>query len=301
MNRRKKILNTAVAVALGAVTIPSVASAVGLSNGNYTVYINTTPTLTTYSGGTAFKFGTDGAWYSSFTWGGNPPNPGSIGMTDNALTVTGTDGNQRGSSIGGDGYAGSIGISVLNNSFTATSFNVDGLYATAAGDFVQYGDPGNMTGSVDPLTGQMIFDPTGRLAAVSALPMFYDRKWNVDDCDIVPSLGCANNGNTLYETFSTASATAFGGTGTATIMGAPLTALGDVNGDGRTDYNAILVSGGQTGSEWGAFYGAGYFEVWNVNIVSAVPVPAAVWLFGSGLLGLLGIARKRRRYETMQK
>jgi len=28
--------------------------------------------------------------------------------------------------------------------------------------------------------------------------------------------------------------------------------------------------------------------------VSAVPVPAAVWLFGSGLLGLLGVARRRQ-------
>jgi hypothetical protein len=32
----------------------------------------------------------------------------------------------------------------------------------------------------------------------------------------------------------------------------------------------------------------------NVQVeVSAVPVPAAVWLFGSGLLGLIGIARRR--------
>ena len=28
--------------------------------------------------------------------------------------------------------------------------------------------------------------------------------------------------------------------------------------------------------------------------VSAVPIPAAVWLFGSGLLGLIGIARRKR-------
>jgi hypothetical protein len=27
--------------------------------------------------------------------------------------------------------------------------------------------------------------------------------------------------------------------------------------------------------------------------VSAVPVPAAVWLFGSGVLGLVGVARRR--------
>ena len=31
----------------------------------------------------------------------------------------------------------------------------------------------------------------------------------------------------------------------------------------------------------------------SLNIVSAVPVPAAVWLFGSGLLGLVGVARRR--------
>ena len=30
------------------------------------------------------------------------------------------------------------------------------------------------------------------------------------------------------------------------------------------------------------------------NITSAVPVPAAVWLFGSGLLGLVGVARRKK-------
>ncbi len=35
---------------------------------------------------------------------------------------------------------------------------------------------------------------------------------------------------------------------------------------------------------------------WDVDsfTVSAVPVPAAVWLFGSGLLGLLGVSRRKR-------
>ena len=32
----------------------------------------------------------------------------------------------------------------------------------------------------------------------------------------------------------------------------------------------------------------------TVSLVSAVPLPASVWLFGSGLLGLIGIARRKR-------
>jgi len=32
----------------------------------------------------------------------------------------------------------------------------------------------------------------------------------------------------------------------------------------------------------------------TVSSVSAVPLPAAAWLMGSGLLGLLGFSRKRR-------
>ncbi len=36
------------------------------------------------------------------------------------------------------------------------------------------------------------------------------------------------------------------------------------------------------------------FDYASINgSVSAVPVPAAVWLFGSGLLGLIGVATKK--------
>ena len=36
------------------------------------------------------------------------------------------------------------------------------------------------------------------------------------------------------------------------------------------------------------------FETDNHAYLSAVPIPAAVWLFGTGLLGLLGMSRKRQ-------
>ena len=43
---------------------------------------------------------------------------------------------------------------------------------------------------------------------------------------------------------------------------------------------------------------AGYFDIGtgnsiHITSVSQVPVPAAVWLFGSGLLGLIGVARRK--------
>ena len=34
--------------------------------------------------------------------------------------------------------------------------------------------------------------------------------------------------------------------------------------------------------------------VWNGFAMTAVPVPAAVWLFGSGLIGLAGVARRKK-------
>ena len=45
----------------------------------------------------------------------------------------------------------------------------------------------------------------------------------------------------------------------------------------------------------GGFYSVEFFD--GVNIlevdVQVVPVPAAVWLFGSGLIGLIGVARRK--------
>ena len=45
-----------------------------------------------------------------------------------------------------------------------------------------------------------------------------------------------------------------------------------------------------------AGFEASDFEIGFADPVAlaAVPVPAAVWLFGSGLLGLIGIARRKK-------
>ena len=63
---------------------------------------------------------------------------------------------------------------------------------------------------------------------------------------------------------------------------------GAITGDLALDVDAgtwTFVSSGVVASS-----GTGAFAQ-----VSAVPVPAAVWLFGSALIGLTGVARRRRR------
>ena len=290
MNFKKTAISAAVVagIGLGAAAAPTTASAV-LADGAWTLAILPTATKTTTYGGTGFKFGKDGKWQSSFTFG-TLPGQGSNGMTDNDTKVTDNVGT-HGSGIV-DGYAGMIALTVSGGNISVAGTQI--------------------TGSVDA-SGNMTLTPTGRKGHINSPLMEAD--WNIDDFSLDASGNPVSNGNTNWQSFSTGSATAAKGT----INGAALTDVGDLDGDGINDFSGVLVSGGQVGSGWGSFFGATYYEAWRVNILSgtaasanfsvdtifataggdfaqtaAVPVPAAVWLFGSGLLGLVGVARRKK-------
>ena len=62
-----------------------------------------------------------------------------------------------------------------------------------------------------------------------------------------------------------------------------------VNDTYTLDYHGIIPAGDPS-SLGGVSYGL-HLE----GAISAVPVPAAVWLFGSGLTGLLGIAKRKQK------
>lgn len=87
--------------------------------------------------------------------------------------------------------------------------------------------------------------------------------------------------------------------GNATLFSAGLSSVYTITGTGLTanDFNVFGEPG--PGGNAGPFLSVARFQSTGVDgqgsdFVGAVPVPAAVWLFGSGLLGLVGVARRKR-------
>lgn len=63
--------------------------------------------------------------------------------------------------------------------------------------------------------------------------------------------------------------------------------------DSGTYFYIFNVFGG-TGSGAGNYASSPNFEEWGYSSVSAVPVPAAFWLFGTALIGFVGLSRKTK-------
>lgn len=98
-------------------------------------------------------------------------------------------------------------------------------------------------------------------------------------------------------------------TGTAAQPGWGLTNTANFTGVQAYDYWSGTEYAPDTALAWGFGFGlGGQFDrvksvgiyAWavhsgDVGATSPVPVPAAVWLFGSGLVGLIGFARRRKK------
>ena len=65
---------------------------------------------------------------------------------------------------------------------------------------------------------------------------------------------------------------------------------GTTSGSNFTASWTSLIVGGPFNGQTGTYNVSGTYAV-----APAVPVPAAIWLMGSGLIGLVGVARRRRK------
>lgn len=205
---------------------------------------------------------------SSITMGALPGSTSSI-MTDNSATLNSTPYGVI------DGLAGVLKFQtdVTGENLVVTSFQVDPVNTTAGGDFFQYSNSlATMAGQVDS-AGNMSLDLTGRVGVFE----FFSNLIGAQSLDNQFTSGSACN---LL----------------GCINGSSVTPAGNPN-----EFKVTLVSAGELGASWGVFTGTSYFEVWeSQNTITllgpaTVPVPAAVWLFGSGLIGLIGVARWKVR------
>ena len=276
----KTLLVTSIALTLGITTPSANAAFTTLSAGDYTMSIT----------GGCFSFGDC-----------TRPGTGS-GFTDNTasqavFTVTANTATTRtiGSTIGSGsvgGTNGTINFSIdTSGNMSISSFAQDSYINNCCGNLYidAAGGTDSMTGSIDS-SGNVTFTPAGREGLFSAFSTTWGvQEWNRDNAS-------DGQGSGTFTPFTSGTAT---NRSEKTIPAFSLTGSALID-DGSGGWTGTIVSAGNVGSSW-TFNGTGldniqYSEVWDISITAApaVPVPAAVWLFGSGLLGLIGVARRRK-------
>ncbi|MGB5259879.1 MAG: hypothetical protein WBO34_05075 [Gammaproteobacteria bacterium] len=144
-------------------------------------------------------------------------------------------------------------------------------------------------------TGSYVFtmyDPGGGFVGDSGAPQPWTFDFNAGTVDIV-------NTSTFYTSVWSAHDVTFGDNGDGTYSGSmlfdwsvnaniPVNITWDICGScGNV---ATITSAITAGSP--VFPG---FQPFFDGSISQIPIPAAAYLFGSGLLGLAGVARRRRR------
>lgn len=79
--------------------------------------------------------------------------------------------------------------------------------------------------------------------------------------------------------------------GTANALGTVTSVVGNAFAY-TLDWTSLIAGGPPFGGQVGTWHFAG------TGTVAAVPLPAAVWLLGSGLIGMVGVARRRKSGNT---
>ena len=212
-------------------------------------------------------------------------------VTDNAITVRGA-----GTGIAGDGLVGSVAFTVGadGNTLTIDSFQQDTYTGTAGGDFALNVGAANSSGFISD-SGDVSLSME-RFGFPNFFSYLDNSIWNVDNSATIAGQGDATTG--ALDAWTTGSDTNF-------TPGTPGTVSGSGSGSALTaagpgSWTGTVVNFGNVGAAWTAFDGTPYSEKFNITVngtaapPAVIPVPAAVWLFGSGLIGLVGVARRKK-------
>jgi len=151
------------------------------------------------------------------------------------------------------------------------------------------------TGTIDTVTGEITLDAIDwQLTIASGSTGYYDWSQTLNGSfsgsTYTQTGWTVNSGSLACADVASSGCVGGGGVGAAST---PET----VDLDATIAFSSLTVGGVGTFESVVEVFAGGPVETTliEMTIVSAaVPVPAAAWLFGSGLLGLAGVARKRR-------
>ena len=181
--------------------------------------------------------------------------------------------------------AGALGACLLLAYQSANAVSINGS-VEIGGPFqpVDDGSPANVVG-LDVATGVeftnngLVLDSSGDLSGLA-----FGQSVTMTDFQFDPSL--SPNPVTVWSTggFSFTMDSVTINTSPRSTTELSLSGTGTVSGTGYDDTPGQWNFTAQTAND--------VTFSWSSSTVSAVPVPAAVWLFGSGLVGLAGVARR---------
>jgi len=260
---------------LSALINSSKSLAVAIADGEYMLTINLSVDYMGFGFADVGSINNRNTFFIHYGQSSSDPHPVNIcssfcsGMFDQILSDVGGH-----STVAGNGNAGEIGLVVSEGNVSVTSFQVDSISnVSLSGTFAQdVHDLSLLSGVTN--NSETILDFSARTASY------------IFGTDLSGVFGSLTTGTSTVSGHSTS----------ITLNGTPLVNIGDINSDGLDDYTATFVSTSTYGSEMNGLESTPFGEVWNTQIlsVSPVPIPAAVWLFGSGLIGLVGLARQKK-------
>lgn len=146
---------------------------------------------------------------------------------------------------------------------------------------------GFLAGGLDLFYDSTVLTYNGDFAFDAAFPIDPSFSRLGDDCATVLTANCSGPGEI--------NGIAFGNFGGLAAAGPTLVGSLSFTGSPLPITLLTMADNDSPAGEWYATDGSGPLIVdYGPAEISAIPVPAAVWLFGSGLLGLVGLARRRK-------